>query len=124
MKARLVIVDDVQALREEWRVILEEEFEIVGEAADGLQAVEVCCRACPDVIVMDLVMPRLSGIEATRQIIERCREKVPKIVIVSGLKNENIVMQAFEAGACDYLFKPVEPEKLRKVLRSFSRNAA
>lgn len=126
MKAKIVIVDDVQATREESRAALEGEFEISGEASDGAEAVDLCSRVLPDVVLMDIVMPRMSGIEATRRLLLGWdpAHKVPKIVIMSGLTDENVVMQALEAGASDYLIKPVAPEKLLEVIRGFLRSAA
>lgn len=117
MTPKVLIVDDVKKFRDEIRLALEAEFEIVAEAADGLAAVEAYRKHRPDLVVMDIVMPKLSGIEATRILMEE--PDPPKIVIVSGLKDDHIVLQALQAGAIDYLFKPVDAQKLCAVLWSF-----
>lgn len=123
MKPTLIIVDDVKLLREELRHQLSKEFEIVAEAANGTEALEAYRAFRPQLLVMDVVMPKMSGIEATRLIMSG-PSPYPKIVIVSGMKEESIVLQALEAGACDYLFKPVDLEKLRQVLWGFAKTAA
>lgn len=122
MKPTVLIVDDVRHFREELKVVLEGEFTVVAQAADGIQAVEACRRHSPQLVVMDVVMPNLSGIDATRRIMEG--PTPPKVVMLSGLKDEKVVMEALLAGASDYLFKPVDPEKLRKVLWGFLKSAA
>lgn len=123
MKPTLIIADDVKMLRDGLRRILTADFEIVAEAADGVEVLEVYKKFRPQLIVMDVVMPRMSGIEAARLILSGPGPH-PKIVMVSGLKEEMVVLQALEAGASDYLFKPVDPDKLRAVLQGFARSAA
>ena len=123
LKPTLIIVDDVKALRDRIRAIVEPEYEVVGEAVDGMQALEQAITLRPRLIVMDVVMPRLSGIEATRKILES-KAPAPKIIIVSAHTDDKTVLQAFEAGATDYLFKPVDEDKLRAVLAQAVKTAA
>jgi len=123
MKPTLILVDDMQVVRDKLRKTLENDFDIVGEAASGSEAIEACRQSVPQVVLMDLVMPGMSGIEAMRAILESV-QPAPRVVIMSGLQTESVVMQAFDAGACDYLLKPIDPHVLREVLLSFARLAA
>jgi len=124
MKPTLIIADDVDVIRRELHRGLHGEFDIVAEATDGQEAFDLARQHKPQLIVMDVVMPRMSGIEATRLLLLDRSPSQPKIVILSGLRDESVVMQAIEAGASDYLFKPVDMEKLRKVLWGFLRSVA
>lgn len=123
MKPTVLIVDDVRSNRDSLRNALGDEFHVVGEAEDGLSAVEKAIALRPRLILMDVVMPSLSGIEATRRILGQLAPP-PLVVMVSGLRDEAIVLQAFEAGAVDYLFKPVEESRLVEILRSLLKTAA
>jgi len=124
MKPTLIIVDDIPVIRVAIRKKLQDHFEILAECEDGLSAVEACRHHRPQLVVMDVVMPKMSGIEATRKILADKSGTVPKIVMVSGLKDETVVLQALEAGAGDYLFKPVNFEQLLQVLNGFLKSVA
>ena len=119
MKPTLVIVDDVKGIRDVVRAALAQDFAIVAEAADGTQAVEAFRQFKPELMIMDLVMPRLSGLGAIEQIMQAQETPKPIIVVLSGIRDESVVLQAMEAGAVDYLFKPPETEMLKKVLWRF-----
>jgi CheY-like chemotaxis protein len=123
MKPTLIIVDDMKSVRDKLQRVLEKDFQIVGLAKSGSEAVSVVSQAVPQLVLMDLVMPGMSGLEAMRAILETVTP-APRVVIMSGLKSESVVMQAFEAGACDFLLKPLDPHILREVLLAFSREAA
>ncbi len=123
MKPTLIIADDLATTRAELRRMLEEDFTIVAETADGLETVQACRSHAPELLVIDIAMPRMSGIEAILQIME-LREPRPAIVVVSGIREDAIVMQALEAGACDYLVKPVDGDALRQALLGFVKRAA
>jgi two-component system chemotaxis response regulator CheY len=123
MKPTLIIVDDLKSVRDKLRKVLENDFEIIGEAKNGAEAIEVVSRGVPQLVLMDLVMPGMSGIESMRKILETVRPS-PRVVMMSGLKSDSVVMQAFEAGACDFLLKPLDPQVLREVLSAFAREAA
>jgi two-component system, chemotaxis family, chemotaxis protein CheY len=123
MKPTLIIVEDSQALREELVRGLEGDFEILAAEENGLQAVEACRAHRPQLVLMDIVMPKLSGIEATHRILTELPHP-PKVIILSGLKDEGVVFQALSAGASDYLIKPCEVKKVAQVLRGFAREAA
>ncbi|MBI4404461.1 MAG: response regulator [Deltaproteobacteria bacterium] len=120
MKPTLIIVDDVEAIRGQLHNLLQEDFEILAEADDGRSAVECYFKFRPQLVLMDVFMPGMSGIEATRLIMKGAGQSPPSIVMLSGLQDEKWVLQALEAGATEYLFKPVEEEKLIKVLWKLS----
>lgn len=123
MKPTLIIAEDSEILREELVRGLKGDFEIVAAEPDGLAAFEACRTHRPQLLLMDVVMPRLSGIEATLRIMSELPQP-PKVVILSGLKDEGIVFQALSAGAVDYLIKPFEVKKIAQVLRGFAKSAA
>lgn len=115
---RLMIVDDHAVVREGLRAFLglQDDVEIVGEAADGAEAVTQARLLRPDVILMDLVMPRLDGVSAMREL----RAEVPEsrvIVLTSFLEDERL-LPAIEAGAAGYLLKDAEPSELSRAIRA------
>ncbi len=115
---RLLIVDDHAVVREGLRAFLglQDDVEIVGEAADGAEAVTQARLLRPDVILMDLVMPRLDGVSAMREL----RAEVPEsrvIVLTSFLEDERL-LPAIEAGAAGYLLKDAEPSELSRAIRA------
>jgi CheY-like chemotaxis protein len=123
MKPTLIIVDDMKHIRESLLSSLSEDFDVLDCVASGQEALEAVRTHQPQLLLMDVVMPQMSGIEAARMILGECTP-APTIIMLSGLKEENIVLQAFEAGVADYLVKPVEPETLRKVLKEAAKSAA
>lgn len=114
MKPTVIIVDDVRQVREKLYSCLQGEFEIVAEAENGGQAVDACRMHEPLLLLMDVVMPGMSGIEALTHILKL--PKPPLVVMLSGLTSERVVMRALELGASDYLFKPIDPARIRAVL--------
>lgn len=105
MKIRILIADDHPMLREAMRTTFEQnkDIEVVGEASDGQEAVELSEKLNPDVVVMDIVMPKLNGIEATRQI-----KKVSpstRVLILTAYDDDHYIMGLLEAGAVGYLLK-------------------
>jgi NarL family two-component system response regulator LiaR len=115
---RVLVVDDHAVVREGLRTFLElqDGIEVVGEAADGEQAVEQATALKPDVILMDLVMPRLDGIGAMRQLHE-CAAP-PRVIILTSFLDDERLMPALQAGASGYLLKDVEPAELARAVRS------
>jgi len=96
-------------------------MEVVGEARNGQQALELCEEAQPDVILMDLIMPELSGAEATRII----RRQWPQIQVIAltSFQRQELVQDALQAGAIGYLLKNVSGEDLAAAIRSASRSS-
>lgn len=124
MKARLLVVDDHLLSRKGIVSLLigMEEVEVAGEAADGLEALEKARELMPDMILMDIRMPRLDGVEATRRI----KEELPyvKVIILSVSDDPQDFFEAIKAGAQGYLHKNMEPETWIEFLRSVIRGEA
>ncbi|HTL12593.1 MAG TPA: response regulator [Bdellovibrionota bacterium] len=115
MARTVLVVDDVAFVRRTLSQILAEgHYQVVGEAEDGLHAVELYNQLRPDLVTMDVVMPKLSGIEATRRIVKL--DKDAKVIIISAMDQENLVMEAINAGARDYVLKPFSKEDVLKTL--------
>ncbi|MGH0032761.1 MAG: response regulator [Myxococcota bacterium] len=117
--ARVLVADDASFMRQMIREIVEAEgHEVVGEASDGDEVVEEFKRLQPDVVTMDIVMPRRSGIDAVKGIVDL--DPGAKVVMCSALGQETLVQEAMEAGARDFIVKPFKPdaviETLQKVL--------
>jgi NarL family two-component system response regulator LiaR len=117
-KIRVLIADDNAAVRHGLRAFLSlrEEIEVVGEAANGLEAVEHTSRLLPDVVLMDLMMPQLDGIEATRRI--SSLNPSAQVIVLSGLNEEDKAFSATKAGAVSYLLKSVSPDDLVKAIQA------
>ena len=116
MPTRVLIVDDALYMRSMIRDILMTtgRFEIVGEASNGKEAVERFAELKPELVTMDIVMPELDGIEATREILTRTPEAI--IVMCSALGQEALVIESIAAGAKDFIVKPFTPDKVLKVI--------
>jgi two-component system chemotaxis response regulator CheY len=119
MKGRVLVADDAAFMRQMIREILEAEgLEVVGEAVDGVEAVDAFEKMHPDLVTMDIVMPRCSGIDAVKGI--RKLDPTARIVMCSALGQETLVMEALQAGAMDFIVKPFKPDSviatLKKVL--------
>ena len=116
MTKRVLIVDDAIFMRNMIKDIFASGgFEVVGEAANGLEAVEKYKELHPDLATMDIVMPFKSGIEATREIIKFDQNAV--VVMCSALGQEALVMEAIEAGASDFIVKPFKSEDVISVVK-------
>jgi DNA-binding NarL/FixJ family response regulator len=115
---RVLIVDDHAVVREGLRSFLElqEGIDVVGEAADGAEAVEAAVRLAPDVVLMDLVMPRLDGVSAMRQV----RERVPaaRVIVLTSFLDDDRLLPAIRAGAAGYLLKNAQPQELARAIRT------
>jgi two-component system chemotaxis response regulator CheY len=116
MAKRVLIVDDAVFMRNMIRDIFASGgFDVIGEAVNGLEAVEKFRELKPDLVTMDIVMPFKSGIEATREIIATSPNAV--VVMCSALGQESLVMEAIEAGATDFIVKPFKEEEVLGVVR-------
>lgn len=115
-KLRLIVADDAAFIREIVRTLAQSNgIELVGEAADGFEAIQLAEELRPDLILMDLIMPRKNGIEAAQEIIAKIPEM--KIVAFSTADHELMVMRALAAGCCNYIVKPFEGHTLLEVIR-------
>lgn len=113
MPKTVLIVDDIAFVRKTLTDILRQaHYHIVAEAADGAEAVSLYTQHKPDIVTMDIVMPQMSGIEATRKILKI--NPRAKVIIISAMGQENLVMEAVNVGACDYVLKPFTSEDILK----------
>lgn len=120
-RIRILLVDDQALFREGLRLVLStrRDFEIVGEAVDGVDAVAQARDLQPGVILMDLRMPRLSGVEATRRI--RADHPAIQVIVLTTFDDNEDVFEALRAGAAGYLLKDATPEKLGDAIRAAAR---
>ena len=118
---RVLIVDDHTIVRKGIRALLAEiaGIEVVGEAADGQEAVTQANRLRPDVILMDLAMPKMDGIEATRQI--KTSQPESRILVMTSFATDDKVLPAIKAGALGYLLKESAPEDLVQAIHQIHR---
>lgn len=123
-KIRILLVDDHTILRSGIRSLLENEpgLIVIGEAEDGRKAVSLACQLKPDVVIMDIAMPLLNGLEATRQIRVQCPGV--KVLVLSMHDNEEYVRQVLEAGAMGYILKDAAASELINAIRSVCRGEA
>lgn len=115
-----MIVDDAPFIREVLKhIFAKTEIEIVGEAVDGEEAVEVVRRTKPDVVLMDIVMPKKSGIQAAAELLK----EMPKLKIVacSTVDQNTMVTKALEAGCCNYITKPFKAEEVVQAIGAAAR---
>ncbi|TYB50647.1 response regulator transcription factor [Nonomuraea sp. PA05] len=120
MPIRLIIVDDHPMVRDGLRGIFATgDFEVVGEAADGREALAVALRTCPDVVLLDLRMPHMSGVE----VIRRLREQQPdvRVLVVTTFDDDADVLPAIEQGATGYLLKDTPRDELRRAVLAAAR---
>ena len=121
---RVLIADDHAVVRQGLRAFfeLQDDIEVVGEASDGGDAVKLTEALSPDVVVMDLVMPRVDGIEAIRQI--RAAGSAVKVIVLTSFADDQKVFAAVRAGATGYLLKDVSPRELAEAIRTVNRGQA
>lgn len=114
---RVLVVDDQALVRAGFRMILEAEDDlvVVGEAADGIEAVELVERAAPDVVLMDIRMPRLDGVEATQRIMSA--RSHARVLVLTTFDLDEYVYAALQAGASGFLLKDTPPERLVDAIR-------
>jgi NarL family two-component system response regulator LiaR len=121
---RVLVADDHGVVREGLRsfLALQDDIEVVGEAGDGEEALEEVRRLAPDVALMDLVMPRMDGIEAIRHI--RAESPQTRVIVLTSFVDEDKMLPAVRAGAAGYLLKDVEPQELVTAIRTVHGGAA
>jgi two-component system response regulator NreC len=120
-KRRILIAEDHTIMREGLRALLnsDPEFEVVGEAEDGLEAVKAVQRLKPDLVIMDLSMPKMNGVGAIREI-KRASPQT-KIVVLTVHRNEEYILASFQAGSDGYVLKYASHEELVSAIRTVSK---
>ena len=114
--ARILVADDASFMRQMIREIVEMEgHEVVAEASDGIEAIDQFKNHHPDVVTMDIVMPRRSGIDAVKAILEF--DPTARVVMCSALGQETLVTEALQAGARDFIVKPFKPDSVVNTLK-------
>src|SRR6266852_5028477 len=121
IQIRILLADDHNILRDGMRLLLERQagFAVVGEAADGREVVQLAQEQSPDVVVMDIAMPNMNGIEATRRIVERQPEI--GVVILSMHYDESYVIRSLKAGARAYLLKDAVKTELIAAIQAVAQ---
>jgi DNA-binding NarL/FixJ family response regulator len=116
---RVVLADDQALVRAGFRMLLDAEadIDVVGEARDGVEAIEVIRRTVPDVVLMDIRMPELDGLAATRMISERPELDQVRVLILTTFEMDEYVFEALRAGAGGFLVKDTEPDDLLRAVR-------
>jgi DNA-binding NarL/FixJ family response regulator len=118
----VLLVDDQALVRSGFRMLVEaqDDMEVVGEAADGLEAVSEAERSRPDIVLMDIRMPRMDGIEATRRITDPDSGLASRVLILTTYDLDEYVFRGLRAGASGFLLKDVSPEDLVRAIRVIS----
>ena len=126
MSVRVVIADDQALVRAGFKMILEAEpeIEVIGEAEDGVEAVEMINRLKPDVALMDIRMPRLNGLEATRQVVNGGGDAATRVLVLTTFDLNEYVYEALRAGASGFLLKDVPAEQLVAGIRVVAEGEA
>lgn len=116
---RVVVVDDQDLVRAGFTLLLRSAptIEVVGEASDGLEAVDVCRRTTPDVVLMDIRMPRLDGLSATRTILADPACAATRVVVLTTFDDDDLVMEALRSGASGFLLKDTRPSQLLEAIQ-------
>lgn len=116
-RIKVIIADDSDFVRDGMRIILDvdEDFEVIGCAANGREAIEIAKQKAPDIFLMDIQMPEMDGIEATRYIVEN---HLGKVLILTTFDDDELVQNALRSGAKGYLIKNHTPEHLKHIIKS------
>ncbi|MFI9275176.1 response regulator [Kitasatospora sp. NPDC052896] len=124
MTIRVLLVDDQPLLRVAFTLVLDSQpdLEVAGEAEDGAEAVRLATRLRPDVVLMDVRMPGLDGIEATRQIVEQCPDT--QVLILTTFDLDEYAFAGLRAGASGFLLKNAQPDELLSAIRSVAAGDA
>ena len=116
-KIKVIIADDSDFVRDGMKIILDvdDDFEVLGSAANGREAIEIAEKTKPDVFLMDIQMPEMDGIEATKYIVEH---DLGKVLILTTFDDDDLVKQALSSGAKGYLIKNHTPDHLKQMIKS------
>ncbi len=123
---RILIADDQALVRAGFKMILdsEDDLDVIAEATDGAEAVELARRLKPDVVLMDIRMPELDGIEATRRVLEQAGDHAVRVLMLTTFDLNEYVYEALRAGASGFLLKDVPPEQLAAGIRVVAEGEA
>ena len=126
MTIRVVVVDDQQLVRTGFGSILasEDDIEVVGEASNGAEALDVCRDTNPDLVVMDIRMPVMDGVEATRRLLAEHGDTAPQVLIVTTFDLDELVHAALRAGASGFLLKDAPADELFRAVRAIAAGDA
>ena len=114
--AKILIVDDAAFMRMMIKDILQKNgYEVIGEAANGLEAVELYKAHQPDLVTMDITMPEMDGIEAVKQI--KAINPAAKVIMCSAMGQQSMVMDAIKAGANDFIVKPFQADRVLEAIK-------
>jgi two-component system NarL family response regulator/two-component system response regulator DegU len=124
MAYQILLVDDHKIMRDGIKAILQhtEDFQVVGEAENGADAVQAARRSCPDMILMDIGLPGLNGIEATAEILKACPQT--KVIILSMYDDEHSVVSAIRSGARAFVLKKASDSDLLEALRTVAKGGS
>ncbi|MDI3546982.1 MAG: two-component system, chemotaxis family, chemotaxis protein CheY [Halanaerobiales bacterium] len=118
MKKRVMIVDDAAFMRLNLKNILKDDYEIVGEAQNGKEAVEMYQELKPDIVTMDITMPVMDGLEAIRAI--KDIDVNAQIIVCSAMGQQKMIIEAIEAGARDFIVKPFKEERVIEAVKKIT----
>jgi DNA-binding NarL/FixJ family response regulator len=126
MTIRVLLADDQKLVRSGFRMILraEPDIDVIGEASDGREAVALVHDLAPDVVLMDVRMPNLNGIEATRQVIDGSSDTAPRVLVLTTFDLDEYVYEALRAGASGFLLKDAPEEQLVSGIRVVAGGAS
>ena len=111
MGVRILLADDLSFMRMVQKEILEEKgFEVAGEASDGLEAIEKYKALKPDILILDITMPNMNGLDAMHKIFDI--DKSARIIMCSALGQQQLIVEAIKAGVKDFIVKPFKPERM------------
>jgi DNA-binding NarL/FixJ family response regulator len=124
MPIRVIVVDDQSLIREGLAIILDAQpdIQVVGQAGDGHEAIALADRLKPDVVLMDIKMPRMNGIAATREIVRR--QPGAQVLILTTYSEDELIFEGIRAGACGYLLKDITRETLTDSVRGAANGEA
>jgi DNA-binding NarL/FixJ family response regulator len=123
-RVRVLLVDDDHLMRAGLRAVLssDDSVEVAGEASDGREAVEHAARLCPDVVLMDVRMPNLDGIAATRELLERVPSA--RVIVLTTFEEDDYIFGSLSAGASGFLLKRTRPEELIAAIHTIAAGEA
>ena len=111
MPAKVLVVDDIEMMRQALtEIVVEHGMEVAGEARDGREAVALYLKSSPDVVLMDITMPNMDGIDALRHIIHH--DQNAKVIMCSSLSGQYHILRAIQVGAKDFIVKPAHPRRV------------